>query len=421
MRHIFTLLLLSFCITYAAAQGTKIQILTAKQVGYSGDMKSFEVTFKVVTGKIIADSYGTPMAATKPNGKHAFAYLYTYDDLATGATTISPVELRVLGDDIKVNQYVVSHDLAIVPVPATRSFSCSTNYAFLSDKKDEAFAMISSIKGFAKVGDEITYTNDRGQQGSGKITEFTVEGGYKTDRIFEGIVDNGITMTVQTNGVDLTKATVTLGKMTAAPAATTASKPAVNPKHKIKSIPVNAVLEDKNVRITVHNLVKFNPDSTAGDFDLFKVDYTLDYYIVDATFENKTTQAFDAGEYLMRFNFFSPDGKSADDFTRMFRSGGKPDDVQQQTDVIDTKIFGGSGKVAMSGVMVKYHMTLPDYDTNDKLKYEALYKPIPAGQKIRCATATIMGVPPSYKIVGLGTWPGTFFDKKKLLFTPVKL
>jgi hypothetical protein len=356
-----------------------------------------------------------------PNGKHAFAYLSSYDDVATGATSPSPVELKVLGDDIKVNQYLVSHDIAVMPIPATRSFSCATNYAFLTDTKDEAFAMISGIKGFAKVGDEITYTNDRGQRGSGKIKGFEVEGGHKTDRIFEGIVDNGVTMTVQTNGVDLSKSTVALGAMTAAPAATTSTKPATNAKHKIKSIPVNAMLEDKNVRITVHNLIKFNPDSTAGDFDLFKVDYTLDYYILDATFENKTQQAFDAGEYPLRFNFFTPDGKSADEFTRLFRPGAKPDDTQQQANAIDTKIFGGTGKITMAGVLVKYQQTLSDYDTNDKLKYDALNKPLPAGQKIRCKVATIMGVPPSYKIEGLGTWPGTFFDKKNLLFAPVKL
>jgi hypothetical protein len=75
----------------------------------------------------------------------------------------------------------------------------------------------------------------------------------------------------------------------------------------------------------------------------------------------------------------------------------------------------------MASVMVKYETTIPDYDTKHRVQTNALNKPLAAGQKIRSINATIMGVPPSYKIEGLGTWNGTFLDKKKLLFVTVKV
>jgi len=61
--------------------------------------------------------------------------------------------------------------------------------------------------------------------------------------------------------------------------ASQANLPKQPASHQIRTIPVNLVLENKEVRITIHNLIKFNPDYTYQSLDLFPVDYALDYYI----------------------------------------------------------------------------------------------------------------------------------------------
>jgi hypothetical protein len=418
-HRLLTIICVCFSTLFSFGQNLKLEVLSVETAGDDGDMQYFAANIKVISGKLTSEGNVQHMAIPLPNGTIAFAYLESYYDVAVGQKTPGPISVKVAGGTLKVGQQLVSPDLAVVKIPDNRSFSCKTNYAFLGETNNDVFAMIGGIKGFAKVGDEIIYTNDRSQKGSGKIVGFEIKGGYKTDRVFEGIADNIATVLVKTNGIDLSNTSITLGKMTAA--ATPEPKVSTS-KHRIQSIPVNAVLEDKNVKITVHNLVKFNPDSTDGSFDVFKVDYTLDYYIVDATFENKTDQPLDAGEYLLRFNFFAPDGKSADEFLRLFRSDkSSKDEVKKDADAIDLNVFGGTSKIPLAGVIVKYQETLPDYDTKHKPQAQALYKPLAAKQKIRSVDATIMGVPPSYKIEGLGTWSGTFFEKKKLIFAPIKL
>jgi hypothetical protein len=207
--------------------------------------------------------------------------------------------------------------------------------------------------------------------------------------------------------------------MGTAPAATVETKPVTVSKAKVKTIPVNLVLEDKNLRITVHNLVKYNPSPDEG-IDLFKIDYTLDYYIVDATLENKSAVPLDCGEHLLRFNFFTRTGESADEFTRIFKSRtANPDDTRQKADRVDVSVFGGTGKLVMANVLAKYQVTIPDYDAKHKANTMALSKPLAPGQKIRSIDATIMGVPPSYVIQGLGTWTGVPFDKKNFIFVPL--
>jgi hypothetical protein len=342
--------------------------------------------------------------------------------VATGQKTRSQVSVKVVGKaGLKAGQQLVSSDLAVVKIPPNRSFACQSTMAFLDSEPNVLFSSINSIKGYAKVGDEITFLNDRGQQGSGKILGFSLAGGYQPECIFEGIEDNAVTMRVKTNGIDMSNAAIALGKMTAAaPAA--ASTPVSKSKHRVKTIPAEVVLEDKFVKITIHNLVKFNPDSTDGSIDIFKVDYTMDYYIVDATVENKTDQPLDAGDYLLRLNFFNAAGQSADEFLRLFREGKQSNDpVKQDANKVDVNVFGGTSKLRLSNVMVKYQMWLPDYDSKHKPQTQALNKPLAPHQKVHSIDATIMGVPPNYRIEGIGTWTGAFFNKKNLLFTPLKM
>jgi hypothetical protein len=127
----------------------------------------------------------------------------------------------------------------------------------------------------------------------------------------------------------------------------------------------------------------------------------------------------DAGEYMLRFNFFDKNGKSADEFLRVFKSENSKDEVKKDAEKIDVNVFGGTSKIRLSQVMVKYQDFVPDYDTKHKAAANAIMKELAPKQKIRSELATLMGVPPSYKIEGLGTWGGTFFNKKNLLFVPI--
>lgn len=422
MLRLRYILILMFSISFAYGQGTKIEITTCKEIGIEGTATLYEVNFKVLTGNIEGSGRKLPLALPLPNNTKAFAYLEAYDDVATGKSTPSPASIKVYGHKIQIGKQLVSHDLAPIKKPVNSSFEFKTYTAFLSHEPGVFFGGIHSIKGFAAVGDEIAYTNARGQQGKGKILNFELKDGDETNFIFDGIPDNLVSIKVLTmNPVDFSESTV-IPASAAMASSTPAPTPTKEPAHKIKAIPLEVVLENKEVKITVHQLIRFNPDPSTSALDIFHVDYTLDYYIVDATFENKTNTTLDLGDYLLRFNFFSTDGKSADEFLRIFKAGkDTKDETRQDADKIDTNIFGGTSKIPLANVMVKYIMALPDYDARYKAQTDALYKPFAPKQKIRSVNATIMGVPPSYKIEGLGTWNGTFFDKKQLLFVAVKL
>jgi hypothetical protein len=425
MRFLLCLLLASGLAFNAGAQGTKIEITTCKAIGNEGSANIYEVRFKVISGHIDGTGKDLPLALPLPNGTKAFATLNAYDDVSAGKSSPSTAMLKVFGHPAQTGKSLVSHDLAIVKTPPDRSFAFNSNMAFLDVDPQVFFGSIHSIKGFASVGDEIAYTNSRGQQGRGKILDFEVEGGLKTNLVFEGIPDGIITIKVLAlNQVDFSESKVIPASAAASTPLTTspASNASKVAAHKIKTIPLNITLENKELKITIHNLIKFNPDSTDRTLDVFPVDYSLDYYIVDASFENKTANPLDIGDYVLRLNFFSPDGKSADDFLRLFKAKKNSNDsAQRDADKIDTNIFGGTSKIRMASVMVKYEMTIPDYDQKYKDTTNALYKPIASGQKIRSINAGILGVPPSYKIEGLGTWNGTFLDKKNLIFVPIKL
>lgn len=420
-RFYLVFLLAFYGMVSAFGQGLKIEVLSAEPAGTDNDYHYFSMQFKVVSGKAAGDGTAQPLALLQPNGTYTVAYLENFAEVGQGQKSRTAANLKLLGNVLKPGQQLVSPELAMVKMPNNRSFECKTGYAFVEEDPTVFFTTISGVKGHAKVGDEVAYTTDRGQKGSGVILGFQVTGGYKPDHVFEGIVNNDLTIRVKTNGVDLSNAVLTLGKMV--PAAVHVDPPkASKAKHRVKTIPVEAVLEDKLIKITVHNLVKFNPDSTDKSFDIFKVDYALDYYIVDATIENKTDQPLDAGDYLLRFNFFTADGKSADEFLRVFREGKTSGDpAMQDANKVDINVFGGTSKLPLAGVLVKYQETLPDYDTKHKPQTDALNKPLAARQKVRSVEASIMGVPPSYRIEGIGTWGGTFYDKKKVLFQPLKL
>ncbi len=420
MKHLLTLILgLAFSLS-TLAQNTKIQLTKASKSTTRNGFDVYQVQFKVLSGELKnrSEFVGIRNGAIK-----SYIQAEVYDTYTAGAATKVDELLYVTGEPISVGQTLVSYDLATAALPAKRPFSFKTETAFLGDAPKEFFATISGLKGTLKIGDELEYQNGKGQRGKGTVKEITVEQTLHPPVLIEGLPDAVTTsILIQSdNGADFSKSTVasagSLGGAATAGTGTASGKTTAKVTGKTKMIPVNAVLQNDEVKITVHNLIKFNPDPANSQYDIGKIDYSLDYYVVDATVENISSHDIDSGEYLVRFNFFSPDGKSADEYLRLFKKqNGNTDEAKSQADVIDKLALGGTSKIRSAAVLVKYQEMIPDYEQVHKPIIDALYKKMVPGQTLHSVAATILAVPPTYKIEGLGTWKGTFFSKKNFSF-----
>ena len=400
------------------AQNIKIQLTSAKlfEKQQVGGFEKYEVTFKVLAGVIEKD---VELVLPLSNGKVVYTRLQADGQtLKQGQTTPYALVLTTVGGSVKGGEILLSYELAPVKIPTTKDFGFSTNTAFLNDNPKEFFGTIKQIKGFVKVGDEIEYLNDRGKRDTGKIIAINLKNEWSVPVIFAGIPDDAATVTiVSANGVDFTNASVSpKGSVNKGINDETAIS---NKNNNVKVFSVEASLVNDEMKLTIHHLTKYNPSPSESQLEVFKVDYSLDYYIVDATIENKTDKAIDGGEYMLRLNFFDKDGKSADEVLRAFKSDKNSTAAQKDADKVDTGVFGGTSKIRLAQVMVMYQSKFPDYDTKYKSGVEAINKNIPPRQKVRSEMATIIGVPPTYKIENIGTWKGTFFNKKNLMMMPI--
>ncbi|KAB7727320.1 hypothetical protein F5984_22090 [Rudanella paleaurantiibacter] len=409
-----------YCTSSGFAQGFKIQLTKATLAAKQDPFVVYQVQFKVMSGTVQNRS---EFSLVRNGALKGYAQLELAEPLSAGQATRYDEVLYVLGDGVSAGQTLSSHDLANPTVPANRPFSFKTTTAFLGDAANEFFTTISNLKGVLKIGDLLEYQNVKGQRGKGRIKEITVAQKLHPVMLMDGLPANTpVSLAiVADNAIDFSDATVTsAGTLGAAPATANAgSTPTATGK--TKTIPVNAVLQNDEVTITVHNLIKFNPDPATRAYDIIKVDYTLDYYVVDATFENISSHPIDAGEYLLRLNFFSADGKSADEFLRVFKKqNGTANDAQTQADAFDQLGLGGTSKIRVAPVLMKYQSMIPDYEKTHKPTVDALNGTLKPGQKVRSLVATMMGVPPTYRIEGIGTWKGTVLSKKNLLFAPIR-
>lgn len=404
----------------ATAQSLSLQVIQSKEAYRQDGFVQYAVKFKVLKGEI--DFNKVYLAWQEGNEVKAYATLSSGEALKTGQTTKYEEYIEVAGPPLKPGVTLVTLDLLKQPVASGKPYSFQTDQAFLGLTDFDFFSSIQNWKGVMKVGDPVEYVNDKGEKSKAVITKISIHG-MDIPILNENIPSTApVAIEVRSETrYDFSKAKVAApGMLKSVPVAVNnESKNIKKSNHKVKKIPVNVTLANKEIKITIHNLVKFNPDPTDTLYDIFRVDYSLDYYIVDATVENISAKPLDAGEYMIRLNFFDKDGKSADEFTRIFKEGDS--EVKRDASAVDINVFGGTGKIKMSQVMVKYQDVVPDYATKHKPAYDALYKSLAPGAKVRAELATIMGVPPAYPITGIGTWGGTFYQKKNLILSGVQL
>lgn len=405
---------------FATAQSLSLQVTQCKESYKQDGFVYYAVKFKVLKGSIGLDK--VYLAWQDGNEVKAYATLSSGEELKTGQTTKYEEYIEVAGPPLKPGTTLVSTDLLKLPSVPGKQYSFQTDQAFIGLTDYDFFSGIQNWKGVLKIGDPVEYVNFKGEKSKATISKISIRG-MDIPLLNENIpysVPVMLEVRSETK-IDFSKAKVaTPGVLKSVPvAANTESKSAKKLNHKVKKIPVNVTLANKEIKITIHNLVKFNPDPTDTLYDIFKVDYSLDYYIVDATVENISAKPLDAGEYMIRLNFFDKEGKSADEFTRIFKGGDS--EVKRDASAVDINVFGGTGKIKMSQVLVKYQDLVPDYATKHKPADQAMYQPLAPGAKVRAELATILGVPPTYPITGIGTWGGTFYQKKNLMLSALQL
>jgi hypothetical protein len=419
MKKIFPLFILLVSVNILAQQN-QIQITKIVGTDKQDPLDVFQCNFKLLKGK--AENHGT-FGYFQNNILKSIVKLEIYEPILVGKESKYPEIFYVIGEGLKVGATLISLEAAIPKNTASQSFSFNTNMAFLGYEKNTFGGIIKELKGALKLGDTFEYKNFKGEVSTGSITKISLASNFEIPFLPEELaIGQDVAIDVVTEkGLDFSNAIVSskTGSMVANKLVETSMPKNIG---KIKTIPVNLTLKNNEYKLTVHNLIKFNPDPASKGFDVFKIDYSLDYYIVDATIENISKKDLDSGELMLRFNFFDKKGQSADEFLRIFKEkNGEKDDIKKQANALDKMVFGGSSKLKLSQVMAKYIESIPDYDKKHKSDSEAIFQAIKTGQKVHSIAATLMGVPPSYKIEGIGTWSGTFFDKKNLVWTELKL
>ncbi len=399
--------------TWAQSQGLQIGKILKRDK--AEPFEAIQAKVKAIGMDIkVRDQFGV----VKNNELISLIKLEMADQLKAGKTSDYAELIYCMGEPLTDNQIIVPLSSIKASTFKNTGFSFSTSYAFLGESNQDFFMTVNDIKGSIKKGDSFNYKNDKGQSANGTITKIDFEGfelDYLPAMLSEG---KSINITVKTDKpYDLSKSKI----MSGAPQASNSGPESKKSERKInaKTIAVNKVLQSKDFKITIHNIVKYKPEPSATEPDIIKIDYDLDYYIFDCSIENTSAKALDAGELLLRFNFFDSNGQSADEFLRVFKAGkNEKDQTKKDANALDKMVFGGSSKLRSAGVMAKYTMAMADWDKTHKAACDAINKDIAPGKSQRCIAATIAAVPASYKIEGIGTWQGLAFDKKKLVFLP---
>jgi hypothetical protein len=162
-------------------------------------------------------------------------------------------------------------------------------------------------------------------------------------------------------------------------------------------MPKNVTLTDGKLKITLNNLVKYAPKQ--AESPVFKVDESIDYYLLDVTIENVSGMAIDAGDYVLHLNLYDASGVNSDDHGRLFKETGS--EAQEEIDAVDKMVLGGTSALRYAGIQVLYSGNDPEYRQAD---YDNSWGIVQPGKKVRCSAIKAIGVPKTYTPTEIGFW-----------------
>ncbi|MEZ0610541.1 hypothetical protein ACAW74_18650 [Fibrella sp. WM1] len=346
-----------------------------------------------------------------PGGDKAYVDVELFDELKAGQT--AQAILKSYNGEPKAGQALSQRGSSPVKAPANRTFEGVISQAFMGDGKDVYNVFLKQFSGYLLPGDVLQATGPAGQRCATTVVSLDRRQPAAVDMLTPTMTD--VSLSVKTAGCVLNEAY----KLALSGAKTMTAEPPVAKaagsgtfRGKRVLTPVNAQLNVGGVVMTVNTIAKYTP--TPGPF--VKVDPSLDYYVLDVSVENPTSQPVDVGELTLRLNFFDAQGNSADDFSRLFKADGKQaNEPSRQADAIDKQVFGGTGTLRFAPIQIAYSQDLPGYS---QATYDQLWGKIGPGQTVRCEAIKVIGVPKSHRPTSVGTWQGS---RRQLVTAPITL
>ena len=321
----------------------------------------------------------------------------SYEPLIKGSTkelyfqTSGPV----LSSTTKINKLGTTPTLV-----AYERFKCSFETAFIDDAGYYAFSY-KSVEGAVKVGDQLMVLDQDGK--SAKVTINGIElkpnegSSVRLNAIDERFkIDNGFSLCFYFSSSASTgpggKFTLSAGTESTSPQTTDAVF-----KGEREVMKKDIVLTDGKIKITLNALVKYAPKQ--ADNPVFKIDETIDYYILDVTVENLTDQTLDAGAYLIHLNLYDAAGVNSDDHGRLFKNVNS--EAKSDVDVIDQQVLGGTSAIRYAAVVAMYSEQDPLFNTE---QCDLAFGMLAPKQKVTCTAAKAIGVPKTYMPTEIGFW-----------------
>jgi hypothetical protein len=413
MRILLSCLLLGTYLTAAAQapRGTIVSIRSSQKDPNKPNTWMVDTQLKATAGTLLPDNRDYEYLL--PNGDKAYVRVEIFDKLATGKT--DQAILTCYNGEPKAGQVLAPRGTFAIKPPAGRTFAGVLAQAFLGEGKNEFNLILKQFSGHLLPGDVLQTEGPKGRCQA--TVKAIILGGTNQplDMLSPAMTDAMVEVVSAGCILDADyKLTLSGSKtMTAEPAPAAAAK-AKTFGGKRTVFPTNATLRTNEIAITIHNVVQFFPQPEK--MVLGKVDPALNYYVLDATVENLTNRVVDAGDYMLRLNFYDAQGNSADEFGRVFKNEkNKTDDVSRGADALDKGVFGGSSALRFATIQVAYTQELPTYDQK---AYDAVWGKLQPGQLVRCEAVRVIGVPKTYQPTGIGTWKDR---RSNLVMVPIAL
>lgn len=330
---------------------------------------------------------------------HYGCIVYAYENFNAGATY--DVAMQSSGSDIAPTTKVSKVGSTALLQAADR-FKASFSTAFVDGDIYSAYHN-GPVTGSVKKGDKVTCKDEDNRTFQVEITGISLQPASGSEISLNGIderfeIGNGFsilfTFKSSINRGPGGKFTFSALSGDVATQEVTAAKTF---KGEREIMPKNVTLTDGKLKITLNNLVKYAPKQ--ADSPVFKVDETIDYYILDVTIENVSGEIVDAGDYVIHLNLYDAAGVNSDDHGRLFKETNS--EAKGEIDAADKQIFGGTSSLRYATILTLYSENDP---ADTQVDYDAVWGKLQPGQKVHCTALKAIGVPKTYKPTEIGFW-----------------